>query len=207
VSGSVGHRKDRDSWYVAWYDKKTKKTLKIGVYKGETIKTKRVAMKLLATMQAAVENGTFVLERYTHRGFSDVVPFIDHWMESIKKTVSPATYKGYQSYVKNHIRPYFEVRKDLMLYDIQLDILTDFMNSVDLAPKTKMNVLEKSAHYRQTKSAFMAGVKAADLWHRVDRLALDYLQDQPPETPQPPTPSPGRAQSKPDPESWAGTSS
>jgi len=141
VSGSIGYRKDRASWYVAWYDKKSKKTLKIGAYKGETIKTKRVAMKLLATMQAAVENGTFVLERYTHRGFSDVVPFIDHWMESIKKTVSPATYKGYQSYVKNHILPYFEARKDLMLYDIQLDILTDFMNHIDLAPKTKMNVM------------------------------------------------------------------
>jgi hypothetical protein len=74
VSGSVGHRKDRDSWYVAWYD---------------------------------------------------------------KKTVSPATYKGYQSYVKNHIRPYFEVRKDLMLYDIQLDILTDFMNSVGPCAENK----------------------------------------------------------------------
>ena len=141
MSGSVHYRKDRDSWFVAWYDRKTKKTVKIGAYKGETIKTKRVAMKLLAQMQAAVENGTFVLERYTHKGFTDVVPFIDHWIETIGKTLAPATHKGYRSYIKNHIRPYFMARKDLMLYDIQLDVLTDFMNFLPLKPKGKMNVM------------------------------------------------------------------
>ena len=140
MSGSVHSDKRRGIWFVLWYDKAAKKGVKIYRYKGETMRSKRVAKKLLAQMQAAVENGTFVLERYTKKDFSDVIPFIDHWLESIKTSVSPATYKGYESYVRNHIKPYFSTR-DLMLYDIQLDILTDFMNQLPLQPKGKMNVM------------------------------------------------------------------
>ena len=141
MSGSVHYRKDRDSWFVAWYDKRKKRTVKIGTYKGETIKTKRVANKLLVQMQAAVENGTFVLERYAKKDFTDIIPFLNSWLESSEKTLSPATYKGYKSYIKNHIKPYFKARSGLMLYDIQLDILTDFLNQLPLQPKGKMNVM------------------------------------------------------------------
>jgi len=31
-------------------------------------------------MQAGVENGTFILERYTRKGWTDVIPFINEWL-------------------------------------------------------------------------------------------------------------------------------
>ena len=141
MTGSVHEDKRRGTWFVAWYDNKTSKTIKIYRYRGETMRSKRVAEKLRAQMQAAVENGTFMLQRYTRKGFSEIIPFIDHWLESVEDTLARATYKGYRSYVKNHIRPYFVVRQDLMLHDIQLDVLTDFMNQLPLQPKGKMNVM------------------------------------------------------------------
>ncbi len=92
-------------------------------------------------MQTAVENGTFVLERYTKQGFSDVVPFLDHWLKVVKDDLQPATYKGYRSYVKNHIKPYFQQNNQLSLQDIQLDVLKDLKQKLPLAPKGKINVM------------------------------------------------------------------
>lgn len=141
MSGSIHRRKDSGSYFVLWYDRKSKKTVKIYRYKGEKIWKKRTALKLLGQMQGAVENGTFVLERYTKEGWTDIVPLLDDWLKNTKKNISPATHKGYKSYVKNHIKPYFEKKPELMLHDIQLDVLTDFLNQLPLKPKGKMNVM------------------------------------------------------------------
>lgn len=141
MSGKVGKRKNAKNFYVAWYDKKTKKTIRIYRYKGERMYHESIANKLLAVMQAAIENGIFVLERYTKKGWTDVIPFIDEWLEKSKFSLSPATYKGYKSYVKKHIKPYFKVNHHLSLHDIQLDVLTHFKNELPLQPKGKINVM------------------------------------------------------------------
>ncbi len=141
MTGSVNQRKDTGAFYVQWYDKTTRKTIKITRYNGETMYHERIARKLLAQMQAAVENGTFVIERFTKKGWTDVVPFIEEWIEAVRPTLSPATYKGYKSYLRTHIIPYFKRRPELMLHDIQLDVITDFMNQLSLEPKGKMNVV------------------------------------------------------------------
>jgi len=141
MSGSIHRRKDSGAWFVIWYDRKTKKTVKIYRYKGEKIWKKRTALKLLGQMQGAVENGTFVLERYTKQGWTNIIPLLENWLINTKKNITPATYKGYKSYIKNHIKPYFKKKPELMLHDIQLDILTDFMNGLQLQPKGKLNVM------------------------------------------------------------------
>jgi len=141
MSGKVGRRKGRNNYHVSWYDKKTKKTAKIYQYKGERMYHRSIAERLLISMQTSFENGTFVLERYTTQGFSDVVPFLNHWLGTIKDDLQPATYKGYKSYVKNHIKPYFQENDHLSLQDIQLDILKDFKQNLSLAPKGKINVM------------------------------------------------------------------
>ena len=141
MSGSVQQRNDSGAWYVAWYDTKTKNTVRVYRYNGEKIWKDKTAFKLLGQMQGAVENGTFVLEKYTKRGWTDINPRLDDWLESIKKTVSPATYKGYKSYITNHLKPYFKKNPHLLLHDIQLDILTDLLNSLPLAPKSRKNVI------------------------------------------------------------------
>ena len=141
MSGSIQKRKDTGAWFVLWYDKKTQKTVKVYRYKGEKIWKKQTATKLLGQMQGAVENGTFVLERYTKKGWTNIIPLLDDWLKNTKQNLTPATYKGYKSYIKNHIKPYFKKRPELMLHDIQLDILTDFLNQLPLQPKGKMNVM------------------------------------------------------------------
>lgn len=139
MRGSIHNYKG--SWFVAWYDKDRKKTIKIYRYKGEKMYHKKTAQKLVAIMQSEIENGTFYLDKYVKKGFSDVVPFIDKWLENIKNDLSPATYKGYKSYVKNHIKPYFQKHSQLSLHDIQLDVLKDLKKSLPLSPKGKLNVM------------------------------------------------------------------
>ena len=141
MSGSIQKRNDTGAWFVLWYDKKTQKTVKVYRYNGKKIWKKQTATKLLGQMQGAVENGTFVLERYTKKGWTNIIPLLDDWLKNTKKNLTPATYKGYKSYLKNHIKPYFQARPELMLHDIQLDILTDFLNQLPLQPKGKLNVM------------------------------------------------------------------
>ncbi|MCK5312479.1 MAG: tyrosine-type recombinase/integrase family protein [Desulfobacteraceae bacterium] len=141
MAGKVSKRKGRNNYHVSWYDKNTKKTTKIYQYKGERMYHSSIAERLLISMQTSVENGTFVLERFTKPGFTDVVPFIEHWLEIVRDDLQPATYKGYKSYVKNHIKPYFQENNHISLHDIQLDVLKDFKQKLPLSPKTKINVM------------------------------------------------------------------
>ena len=62
VKGSIQYREDRKLYLVQWYDQRTKKTFKIYKYRGEYLYHISLAEKLLACMQADVENGTFGLK-------------------------------------------------------------------------------------------------------------------------------------------------
>ncbi len=98
-------------------------------------------------MQSEVENGTFFIDKYTTKGFSDIIPFIENWLKTSKEGLSPATYNGYKSYIKNHIKPYFEKHNQLSLHDIQIDTLRALKsclkncNGKPLSPKMKINVM------------------------------------------------------------------
>ena len=145
MKGTIGYYKG--SYYVRWYDSSQGKTIKIYHYKGEKIRHEKTAQKLLSVMQSDVENGTFYLDKYTKRNFSDIIPFIETWLENVKDDLSPATYKGYKSYIKNHIKPFFLKHSQLTLPDIQIDVLRELKRSLKnkngkpLSPKMKMNVM------------------------------------------------------------------
>ncbi|WP_320043775.1 hypothetical protein [uncultured Desulfobacter sp.] len=131
------------SWYVNWWDKVHKKTRKIYHYKGEKIYSKKTAEKLLSVMQSDVENGTFYIEKYVSKGFSDVIPFINDWFSNLSG-LSPATEKGYRSYLKNHIKPFFKKHSQISLPDIQIDILRKFkkeLHNKGLSPKMQSNIM------------------------------------------------------------------
>ncbi len=141
MSGTIGRYKK--SWYVRWWDKKAQTDIKIYRYKGFKLETRAFAEKLLRAMQEDVEKGTFYIEKYTQSGFSGVVPFIDQWLENAED-LSPATYKGYRSYVENHLRPFFQKHSQLDLPDIQLDVLEKLRKSLKekgLSPKTQINIM------------------------------------------------------------------
>lgn len=151
--GSVYLMKDRGQWHVSWpwTDPKSgkKKTFKITRYKGRlmeqtsTVKKKDQgyvdACRLLAQMQGDVENGVFRIEKYTRKAFTGVIPFFEEWLES-KAFKKPATIKGYRSYFKIWIRPFFEAHP-VQLHEIQLDTLDKLLRSIKLEGKGKHNVM------------------------------------------------------------------
>lgn len=141
MKGSVHSFKG--SWFVGWYDAILGKTVKIYHYKGEKIYSKKTAQKLLSVMQSDSENGTFYLEKYTNYRFSEVVPFIEDWIKH-PDGLSPATYKGYKSYIKNHLKPFFTRHNHLCLPDIQIDILRKIRRELEekgLSPKMQWNIM------------------------------------------------------------------
>lgn len=137
MSGSV-YRHKSGRWYVQWYH--NKKAYKIYRYKGEIMHAKSTAVKLLSLMQSDTENGTFVLEKYTRKGWSDVIPFLEKWIDDVANELKPATLKGYRSYLKNHLIPFFKTNP-CQLHEIQLDTLTQLMKGLPLSGKGKQNVM------------------------------------------------------------------
>jgi hypothetical protein len=129
VTGSIQYHKERKLYYVQWYDRVTKKTYKIYKYRGEYLYDIRLAEKLLACMQADVENDTFRIEKYKGDQWTDVIPYLEVWLETVKATLSPATLKDYQNSIKNHLVPFFR-KNPAQLHEIQYDLLLKLLNFI-----------------------------------------------------------------------------
>ena len=75
------------------------------------------------------------------RGATDVIAYFEEWMkEAIEPKRSPATVKGYRSYFRNWIEPFFKIHP-VSLHEIQLDTVFKLMNSIERSPKMKLNVI------------------------------------------------------------------
>jgi integrase len=144
MSGTIYFRKDRGLFVVSWYDKATKKKHSIYRYNGEFMYHQKVADKCLATIQSDYEKylrgeGPFKIEKYTGKGWTDVIEYFQEWLE-IKKNKKPATYKGYLSFFNNWFKPFFESHP-VMLHEIKLDTLYLLLDFIKLSPKGKYNVM------------------------------------------------------------------
>lgn len=147
MAGSIFFRKDRNQWAISWFW--DGKRHKISRYKGRLMVQTHPnpkkdqgyidACRLLAQMQGDVENGVFRIEKYTGNAYTDVIPFFEKWLE-VKEDKKPATVKGYRSYFKNWIRPFFE-KNPVQLHEIQLDTLDKLLRSIKLEGKGKHNVM------------------------------------------------------------------
>jgi len=138
MKGSIFYRKDREYWCVQWYT--PEKTHIIRKYKGEIMSSKKIAQKLLALMQGDNENGTFRIEKYTNKGWTDTLPYLKQWLETIKGELSPATYKDYSNSIRNHLTPFFKEHQ-FQLHEIQYDVLRKLLTSINRAGKGKANVM------------------------------------------------------------------
>ena len=144
MAGSIYKQKNRDWWVVAWYHRGHKKQYKITKYKGELMYSRRIAEKLLATIQSRWEDhqnrlAEFRIEEFTGKGYTNVLQYFEEWLET-KKKKKPATYKGYKSYYRNWIKPFF-TKYPVMLHEIQLDTLDKMLEFIKLQPKGKYNVM------------------------------------------------------------------
>lgn len=140
MRGKIGYAAHVSRYYVAWYHAPHKKTYKIYKYKGEPLYDERMAEKLLACIQADVEKGVFRIEQYTKETPCDVIPYLKQWVEIVRPTLSPATYKDYLNSINNHIIPFFE-RNPQQLHEIQHDTLLKLLNGIERDGKGKMNVM------------------------------------------------------------------
>jgi integrase len=139
MKGSIGYAKHVKRYFVAWYHEPDKKTYKIYRYKGELLYHEKMAEKLLACMQGDMEKGVFRIEQYT-KSACDVIPYLQTWVESVKGTLSPATYKDYKNSIENHLVPFFET-KGIQLHEIQYDTLMELLSHIDRDGKGKLNVM------------------------------------------------------------------
>lgn len=140
MKGSIHYRKDCGWWFVSWYDSKNGKRYAIGRYKGERMYDRRLAVKLLAQMQGESEDGFFRIEKYTGPQWTDTVPYLENWLETIRSNTSPATYKDYSCSIRKYLAPFFR-KWPVPLHEIQYDVLCKLVDFVNRSPKGKKNVL------------------------------------------------------------------
>jgi len=143
MKGSKWQQKD-GRWVVGYYW--MGKQYQVGRYNGEPIWHPKIADKLIAALQKREEEhkkGTavFRIEEFTDQGWTDTNEYYKEWMkEVVEPKRKPATIKGYWSYYRNWIKPFFDTYP-VRLHEIQLDTLTKFLNYIDLTGKGKSNVM------------------------------------------------------------------
>ena len=104
----------------------------------------QIAEKLRSSIQARWEQHLqgicqFNIDEFTGKKWTGVNSFFEDWLKT-KAKKKPATYKGYKSYYRNWIKPFFEEHR-IMLHEIQLDTLDKLLDSIKLKPKGKYNVM------------------------------------------------------------------
>jgi integrase len=152
MKGSIYTQSDR--WIVGWWYQG--KQWKITRYKGQILYRThpekercygyKSAQKCLSLMQNRYEESlkglcAFRIEEFSGKGWTDVIEFYKKWLrEVIEPNRKPATIKGYRSYLRNWIEPFFQINP-VMLHEIQLDTLIKLMNYIKLSGKGKSNVM------------------------------------------------------------------
>lgn len=143
MKGKVKYRKDGDRYFVQWGD------YKVYRYKGHLCRDgevfglsgEQIANKLLALIQNDFEANpdSFRIEKYTEQRV-DTIPYLREWLEAVKSTLSPATYKDYLNSINNHLIPWFKANP-YQLHEIRYDTLCSLLAGIDRAGKGKLNVM------------------------------------------------------------------
>ncbi len=138
-------------WYVSWPE--GKKRYKIMYYLGESepmfqrhndkkrdIGFKK-AEKLRALMQGDVERKCFRIEKYTGGRLTDIIPYLEEWLEARQTNMTPGGYKKYKTSVHVHLIPFF-TENPVMLHEVRYDTLIKLMNWVPGSGKNKKNTVD-----------------------------------------------------------------
>jgi len=138
----LSHWEQKGRWIVGWWD--GIKQHKITRYKRMVMRHESYAIQLKAEIWAEWERHkeglcAFRIEKWTGKAFTDVIECFEAWLITKEKR-KPATIKGYRSYFKCWIKPFFQ-KYPVMLHEIQLDTLDKLLDFIKLSGKGKMNVM------------------------------------------------------------------
>lgn len=105
------------------------------------------AEKLLALIQGDWERAergeiTFRIEKYTGDLYTDIIPYLEQWLEDRRPNLTPAGYIGYRTAVRNYLAPFFRDHCHIMLHEIKYDTTVRLLNWIKGSGKTKKNVLD-----------------------------------------------------------------
>lgn len=140
MKGSIHYRADlKAGWFfVRWSD--GGRVVNVNHYlDGQRMYDRRYAEKLLAQIQGDYERGVLNIDVYLFC-HTDIIPFMHEWLTDMGPNFAPGTLSNYRGYVKNHLEPFF-LKNHCRLHEINLQILTKLLNSLDLKPKGKQNVM------------------------------------------------------------------
>lgn len=143
-------------WYVSWPHQG--KVYKISKYLGESdlmFQTSpnlkrdqgyQKAIKLRAMIQADWERHqkgelVFRIERYIGERTTDIIPYLEQWLEARRPTLTPGGYKKYRTAVNIHLIPFFR-EHPVMLHEVRYDTLVRLLNWVPGSGKNKKNVVD-----------------------------------------------------------------
>ncbi len=144
-------------WCVGWYDRTAKKQKVIRRYNGEIMYQthpdprrcygRRMAEKLLSLIQGDWERHergeiVFRIEKFTGERYTDIVPYLEQWLEAREPNLTPGGYIKYRTAVRNYLIPFFRDECPIMLHEVQYDTLVRLMNWVKGSGKHKKNILD-----------------------------------------------------------------
>ncbi|MGD0821576.1 MAG: tyrosine-type recombinase/integrase [Desulfomonilia bacterium] len=153
VKGSIVLRSDVKVpyWVVSWphqgkvykitkypgekepmYQRHPKKDHDIGYKKAE---------KLRALMQGDEERGIFRIEKFIGEHLTDIIPYLENWLEDRRPNLTPGGYIKYRTAVRNYLIPFFK-EHPVMLHEIRYDTLVRLLNWVKGSGKHKKNVVD-----------------------------------------------------------------
>ena len=95
----------------------------------------KIADKLRSAIQSRYEQSQrgeciFRIEEFTRDHWTDTIEYYQKWLDDvIKPGRKPATIKGYQSYLKNWIKPFF-TKYPVRLHEIEYDTLMKFLRFI-----------------------------------------------------------------------------
>ena len=146
MRGKVKYRAERDYWYVQWGNRKVSRYKGFLCRDGEIhgLTGEVMANKLLHMMQGDKESCSrlgipFQVERYLEQKV-DTIPYMRKWLESIKPTLSPATYKDYLNSIQNHLIPWL-MKNPYRLHELKYDVLCKLVGEIQRVGKGKRNVM------------------------------------------------------------------
>lgn len=96
MKGKILHRNDRDRYFITWYDKNRKQSVKIYNYLGLPLTSKDRADRLLAVLRSEEERGVLDLEKFL-KGKTNVSSIIDEWLVDVRSYAKPGTIDSYES--------------------------------------------------------------------------------------------------------------